>query len=195
MLTTWEPVSFSRSTVLHGVSKYLIWVFQVVSFPQLSPPKPSTHLSSHPTCYDKTYILLLFCSHLFRHDCHWSFGTCSAFPRVPSAYREPSVAPPSWCAGRHVRLPLLPVPYQHLLSEVILIWYLKCALNGFRNKLFFVSVYENKLVPHSNLKANFLYVMPQKERVLRRRWKLEVWIHRRNVWQWNATLRLRLCAL
>jgi len=194
MLTSWEPVSFSRRTLLHGASKYFAWVFQVVSFPQLSPPKPCVHLSSHPTCYDKTFCFCLV-------------PTCSGTSAIGVSehavhfrgYHRPNanrVLPPhSWCAGRHVRSPPLPVPYQHPLSEILLIWCLKCAINVFRNKLFFVSVDQNKQVPHSNLKANFLYVIPQKERVLRRRSKLEVWIHRRNVWQWNATLRPRLCAL
>jgi hypothetical protein len=50
------------------------------------------------------------------------------------------------------------------LSEIILLCCLKCALNVFRSKLLFVIVGQNKQVPDSNLKPNFLYVIFQKER-------------------------------
>ena len=50
-MTTCQFVSFSRTTLLHGVSKYVIPsvpVIQVFSFTRVPPPKPCIRHSSHP---------------------------------------------------------------------------------------------------------------------------------------------------
>ena len=56
-LTSWRSI-----LILSTHTHTYVWVFQVVSFPQVSPPKPCMRLSSLP--YDLAFVICVVC-HVF----------------------------------------------------------------------------------------------------------------------------------
>ena len=69
------------------------WVFQVVSFPQVSPPKPSVYLSSPPTCPDHLVLLDMFTQIIFGEECRSVTSSLFSFLYSPvtSSLLDPNV--------------------------------------------------------------------------------------------------------
>jgi hypothetical protein len=65
-----RPHSTSRRSILHYTPIYA-WIFQVVSFPQVSPLKPGMHLSSHP--YVPHVLPISHCPR-FVENCNYAFS-------------------------------------------------------------------------------------------------------------------------